>query len=243
MKNENSFTAKQKIENNDDIREVTDINVNKKTVNNLSSFALVAGYGSESDEDDNEVQSSKSITTTHSPLFPIVEPLDVNQFCNKTDNDETKANSEELETIDVKAFKRKRRIGVQLINTGKKLLKTNQCDPKGNNDESQTQSDIKKIIKYPGFKSGGVLFTKQENTDAEDVNIVKKVEPKISNEENTEAIDNIEKIKQNLKEKLNFLNEGKEAISAVQIMLIQIEVSIMLLHFINVIFNFILDFV
>lgn len=191
--------------------------------NQVSGFSLVAGYGGESDEEQDESIPTLQ-TTTHSPLFPIVEPVTIDQF-SKPDIVKPSSKSEELETIDLKAFQRKRRIDIPFINPGTKRVKSNEVVAQADAEEKKIECS-EASASYPGFRKGGVLFTKAE-TDEEKVENLKEeptiVSDKISTENSND--ESILKNKETLQEKLTFLNEGKEATSAVQTMLIQMEVK------------------
>lgn len=219
------------------INEKVESNVIEEKLNKSSGFLLVAGYGGESEEEQEELVS----TTSHSTLFPIVEPVDVSQFTNKKD-DVTK-NSPELEAsdnVDMKAFQRKRRIDVPFINTTKKKAKLKESLISEIEEDKNTESTIaNKSVQYPGFTSGGVLFNKEEiDKSKEPVTLTKDNEKDVTenlvevNDVNINTIKgDIEKNKDTLKEKLTFLNEGRDTATIIQTMLIQMKVSLVKIQF------------
>lgn len=240
---------------------------------NVTGFSLVAGYGEDSDEeqeDEEEMkdlfQNSSSVPVknpmSHSTLFPITEPIDVTQF-DSPKVTEKSPEENKVDVIDVKAFQRKRRIGVDLINTRVR------CKEKKDEEESCTYSGVAFKpggVQYPGFKSGGVMFVKSDvlnpvaprniegcKEKAEDdvkSGEFKKSEYEISEERNVEIKkgniiegkngvedeNELDEMQNMLGEKLNFLNEGREPATAVQIMIIQLEVCFFLSVFLYLIF-------
>lgn len=196
--------------------------------NTVSGIALVAGYGSDLDETDEEVEenlneNNKSASlfpiasklpeneVPRSTLFPVVEPIDVGQFLES--NQDVQKPPQEENVIDVKAFQRKRKIDLDLVNAQKRLK---------SEDESHERRGFgfKNTVDYPGFKSGGVMFVKSDTLNAdksEKMNVdVKKNNFLLSRD--------FEEIRDTLSEKLTFLSEGHSPVPPVQVMLIQIEV-------------------
>lgn len=178
----------------------------KKPDKKLSGFSLVAGY---SDSEDEETETTKpnfiigpppeENKISHSTLFPATKPIDVKDFGEPSTPTED-------EDFCSKAFQRKRRIGVALINTVKKTKNDDDNERKGlgfSSKEEGTNSS-------PSFKSGGVMFVK---ADVLNPTPSEKLE-----------VDTTEETYTTLKEKLGFLSEGREEVFPVQAMLIQIEV-------------------
>lgn len=170
-------------------------------------FSLLANYGNYSDEEEedshDESQDAPKTpqTETHSTLFPVTKPIDVKQFTQETNDKEL---PQETEEIDVKAFKRKRRIGVHLVNHPKREVI---IETKTDTTETSNAENLKKKFSM-NFIQGDTL------------------QPTISSNSNDEESNDSDMVatQTTLKEKLTFLCEGKDAISPVQIMSIQLEI-------------------
>lgn len=186
-----------------------------------AGISLLAEYGDSEDESDLESSNSKNVIippppqekqVSHSTLFPIVKPISVKDF------EVSSQTLEATEDFDAKSFKRKRRIGVALLNTGKKVKPDEDIERKGlgfDNDSGTTN--------YPSFKSGGVMFVKADVLNPSPVNSKEIVN-------NSQIIPGeIDETYSTLKEKLGFLSEGREPVSPVQAMLIQVEVCYFIL--------------
>lgn len=239
----------------------------------LLGFSLVAGYGDDSEEEDEVAPSPNSplaITLSfpnnpplagHSTLFPIAAPIDPKQF------DSVKAETTKDGSMEPKAFQRKRRIGIDLVNVPKKPredgsprlgfgfksaggdssehpgcgkdklenvkseylgFKSAGFEIPGQGSKSELAGQSASESKdgsgdgttnsvsdgsgngYLGFKSGGVLFGKEDaSPQRKDETLIK----------------DIEESRETLKEKLDFLNEGRDEASPVQVMIIQLEVG------------------
>lgn len=156
---------------------------------------------------------------SHSTLFPITKPIDVKDFMEHQEQEKVKEETtQKADFVDVKAFQRKRRIGIDLVNNSKK--------PKEDNEEGLERkgfgfsSEGAKTNTYPGFQKGGVLFVKSDvlNPASEEV---KRDE---SDETGGKTRKQVEDLYTTLKEKLGFLSEGRSEVSPVQVMIIQAEV-------------------
>ncbi|XP_044258184.1 formin-binding protein 4-like [Tribolium madens] len=178
----------------------------------ISGFSLVAGY-SDSDEEQDESSRPNFLIgpppqekkISHSTLFPATKPIDVKDFA------ESPKGTEGDEGFDSKAFQRKRRIGVALINAGKKAVIDDDNERKGLGFSNDSNSGDNSSSPYTGFKSGGVMFVKADVLNPTSI------------EEKPEDVVPIEETYTTLKEKLGFLSEGREEVSPVQAMLIQLE--------------------
>lgn len=204
-----------------------------KELKKASSFSLVAGYSDSEEEHENEEVKSifpiapESPKVAHSMLFPITKPIDVKDFLQPVESKvETPAND-----FDSKAFQRKRRIGVALVNTGKKKEENPdelEAEAKGLGfkKEDGPAPNFKDNI-YAGFRKGGVMFLKSDvlnpsKTKVEDGNL-EHAESKVEEVCNVRRAD-LEEIYATLMEKLGFLSEGRPQVSPVQVMIIQAEV-------------------
>lgn len=194
-------------------------------------ISLLAGYGDDSDdEQEEEIQKlfpiPEKIETkvSHSTLFPVTNHIDPQQFEVAPQPPTTSVFEE---PIDTKAFQRKRRIGIDLVNT---VRRPPEPKEENNTEESKHQGlGFKASEKeYPGFKSGGVLFVKSESADAAEA---EKEESVKNNEKDEKLTDEIETIQVTLKEKLGFLCEGRDPALPVQVMIIQLEVRNFLAYF------------
>lgn len=204
----------------------------KKSTN---SFSLVAGYSdSEEEQESEEIKSvfpvpPDSPKIAHSTLFPITKPIDVKDFLKPVENKVETPNND----FDSKAFQRKRRIGVALVNTGKKKQENSEeleteAKGLGFKSEDAITPNTKDSI-YAGFRKGGVMFVKSE--------VLNPSLPK-SDENNSECVENkaeevsnvkqaaLEEVYSTLMEKLGFLSEGRPQVSPVQVMVIQAEVNV-----------------
>lgn len=206
-----------------------------KFLNNIEktqSLSLVAGYGEESDEEPEE-QEEKPMAKTlfpipevnitqssngESTLFPITQPIDISQFSVPKEEEVVVEKSivqppSEENSLDTKLFKRKKRIAFDVLPTiaEKKLKVTELEERRGLGfkvDPESTTNDDKGFI---SFQKGGVAFTKSDE----------KIQPTIQEE----IVDNLDQVKEIVSEKVSFLCEGKNEVSAVQIMSIQLNVS------------------
>lgn len=208
-----------------EVKEIVEVNPvpnkNMPHKKSLTGFSLVAGYGDSEEEQEEMEEIDKKDpenSISHSTLFPITKPIDIKQFTD-TLKVEQHSDPQTPEVINNKAFQRKRRIGVNLVNIKKKPKpdENNSSDK----DNSQRQGLGFSITNYPGFKSGGVLFSKGDQPDHRN-NEIKPNDSKSDDDEN--SVESLEETRVKLSEKLTFLSEGKEAASAIQIMLIQLEV-------------------
>ena len=190
-------------------------------------LSLVACYSDSEDETDSEAPKPvfpiapppEQSKTSHSTLFPATKPIDIKDF-------EESPKTEGEEGFDAKAFQRKRRIGVALVNTGKKPKVDDDNERKGlgfSSDSNSGDNVASSGSSYTGFKSGGVMFVK-----ADVLNPSQPAPSSKDNENSKEKSENIlkeiEDTYTTLKEKLGFLSEGRDEVSPVQVMLIQIEV-------------------
>lgn len=209
------------------IPEETPSQSKEKTV--ISGFSLVAGY-SDSEEEENdelktvfEVPNSEPIQVSHSTLFPITQPVDVNDF---QPPPEQKQDEEEKSSDFIsKAFQRKKRIGVALINTAKRkeIIETKDVHIANFNNDLVTAEKVKL---YPGFEKGGVMFVKSDvinpsipNNETNDSNSVTETKDKVVDKAK------VEEMYSTLIEKLGFLNSAHMGIPPTQTMVIQAEVS------------------
>ena len=200
-----------------------DVKVNN-TEENASKLSLVAGYGEDSDEEQETSQSNVNITkkvVMKSALFPIMDYHNEDKTAFAEDN------------IDMKAFKRKKRIGIDLV-----LPRNHKIEDFSSIGEPKFGLGLKSShIEYPGFKSGGVLFAKSGSL--ENVKQADNVENKThyeslatdGYERDDKSFTEIKDVQQNLMEKLTFLSEGCTPALPVQIMIIQIEVWRINLHY------------
>lgn len=206
------------MQNNIKVSDSIDDSYQEKKSKSISSsgISLLAEYGDSDEESDSESSNCKDAIipppppqkqVAHSTLFPIVQPIDVKDF-------ETNSKTlEEEEDFDAKSFKRKRRIGVALLNTGKKIKPNEDIERKGFGFDNVSAS-----TNYSGFTSGGLMFVKADVLNPLPVDSKEIVE-------NQQIIPGeIEDTYSTLKEKLGFLSEGREPVSPVQAMLIQVEV-------------------
>lgn len=205
-------------------------NLDKKE--KVPSLSLVAGYGEESeeeDEDEDEIEENQDAipktlfpipdtnsnienATGESTLFPITQPIDINQFGVVSTTAEEKPPpppSSQQNSTDTKIFKRKKRIAFDVLpSVPDKKQKPDETDErrgfgfKTDTDDGQ---------KYLNFKKGGVAFIKSDENIAPTI-----IEIKTENLDETKAV---------VGEKLEFLCEGKNDVSAVQVMSIQLNVS------------------
>lgn len=175
----------------------------------ISGFKLVAGYSSDEDE-----SSEEEVETNDAPrsiLFPIQEKVDLK------DLEVKEATVVESEPIDTKVFQRKRKIDIEIVNAQNK--------PKSfkMNDADEVNCKANNYTDYLGFKSGGIMFGKSEASPPQSKeNAVDEEKEETKDRVNTVEL---EENKRTLSEKLAFLSEGHAAVSPVQTMLIQVEVS------------------
>ncbi|KAF5289463.1 hypothetical protein FQR65_LT11836 [Abscondita terminalis] len=207
--------VKKIVEQNEEM----ELEENKK---NISGFSLVAGYGDSEDEDEELKVVEKSPNQNRvavSTLFPTPTPIDVNQFL------ESGKPPEQQEEIDTKAFHRKRRIGID-FNVEKPKTDANDLEVErqglGFKCENGDGLQSKSKVNYPGFKSAGVMFVKSDVLNSDD-GVDKKESVETSNETNANTMKKIEEIHKMLNEKLTFLSEGRDPVSPVQVIIIQME--------------------
>lgn len=170
-------------------------------------YSLVAGYSDSDEEPEGEEVKNTfcpiqppppDSKIAHSTLFPVTQPIDVNDFKEPTHATE-EINDKENE-FDSKAFQRKRRIGVALINTSKRSKEQEV------GDGEKAGLGFKKESPYTNFTKGGIMFEKSED----------------QSEDNKEDVENLY---ETLKEKLGFLSEGFNSPSPVHTMIIQADVK------------------
>lgn len=198
------------------------------------SLSLVAGYGDDSEnEDDHETNqkltfpipdnADNPVITTESTLFPITKPIDINQFTVPEEEKIIVKESAAVESVDSKLFKRKKRIGIAFDLLPSKPEKRT----KGNEDLDEerigfgfkTENELNSTEnKYGNFKKGGITFIKADVLQPS-VENVKSDDSEVTKEDLT-------KIKEVVTEKVSFLCEGKCDVSAVQTMMIQLQVII-----------------
>lgn len=187
--------------------------------------SLVAGYGESDDEDepnlkttDESLPAATDINTGCSTLFSTLKPIDLTQFLESEKETET-------EPIDTKVFHRKRRIGID-FNLDKSKTDTSPAEGErqglGFKSDTDTKSPAqdKTKLNYPGFQSGGLIFVKSDV-----LNPVNEVEGKETESDvnKAETLKKIEETHKTLNEKLTFLSEGRDPVSPVQIIIIQME--------------------
>ncbi|KRT82686.1 hypothetical protein AMK59_3201 [Oryctes borbonicus] len=205
-------------------RLVSDTNEKK----DVTGFSLVAGYGNSDDESEQEEEQSpqKTLFPIHNTkpiasLFPIVQPTETASPCEEEPLEKSTTPPPE-ENVDLKAFQRKRRIGVSLINTQKRPPQPPEHDNKvveserpGFGFKGGTAIATKE---YPGFKSGGIMFTKSEE-------VIQPIEngDEYVNASDEKLLNDIEEFHGTLDEKLKFLCEGHNPALPVQVMIIQME--------------------
>lgn len=215
-----------------------------KLPTHVPAISLVAGYHSSDSEAEDEQHASSSkfnilshsapnVEKSHSTLFPITEPINVNDFIstNIEPEKETDVLGVDTNTFDSKAFQRKRRIGVSLVNNSKKVktdtevpcIEHNKIEPQGL--KSTSCENNLDTVKYPGFQKGGVMFLKGDtvNPIEEKVNTDNQLKEDDNNLDRDKTVSNYNI----LKEKLKFLCEGRSPILPVQAMLIQAETLFM----------------
>ncbi|KAI4458627.1 formin-binding protein 4 [Holotrichia oblita] len=199
----------------------------------VTGFSLVAGYGDDSEEDEESekeeppppkllfpIQNTKPLSS----LFPITQSAEMSpssSHSHEEDSTEKPATPPPTEqNVDMKPFQRKRRIGISLINVQKRpepsLIEQPIKDPELARPGFGFKGGTPK--QYPGFKSGGVMFTKSEETTP----IVESENDFVKASDEKLLVD-IEEFHSNLDEKLKFLCEGHNPALPVQIMIIQME--------------------
>lgn len=200
-----------------------------KEKKNIAGFSLVAGYSDSEEEESSEIKTifapkpEPLPKVSHSTLFPITQPVDVKDFQPVIEEQKEEDETKTVE-IDTKAFQRKRRIGVALINTPKK--KENDGDNaedvrRGFGFKNDSGAASKGSV-YAGFQKGGVMFVKSDvlNPPLPPSNTNEVVEP----EEDPADKAKVEEMYSTLVEKLGFLNSGHPLIPPTQTMVIQAEV-------------------
>lgn len=206
------------------------IQLQDKSKKDIVGFSLIAGY-SDSEEENEEIKtvfSTKSEPlppqTSHSTLFPITQPVNVTDFI-QPKVEESKPES--INDFDTKSFQRKKRIGVALVNTGKKKETIINEDNERRGFGFISNSEVKPVQKtnlYPGFAKGGVMFVK---SDILNPSLPKSEES--SCDSSKKAVGDVNRqeiidLHHLLVEKLKFLNEGRPEVSPTQIMVIQAQV-------------------
>lgn len=190
---------------------------NKKEI---SGFKLVAGYSSDEEEDDKESKSELDTVKIEnkpcSTLFPIQERATLEQL--KVLEEKTSPLVVQSESIDTKVFQRKRKIDIDVVNAQNKPKQTKINEP---NEQVGVGYKSSSYTDYLGFKSGGVMFVKNEEIPSKD-----KEEKSIEDVTKENKLSSVEfdETKTTLCEKLTFLSEGHSAVSPVQTMMIQVEV-------------------
>lgn len=200
----------------------------KKTITGVS---LVAGY-SDSDEENEEIKAvlqskDEQSQISHSTLFPITKPININDF-KSPEKIENNTNVNNCDSFDNKAFQRKRRIGIALVNTTKKHSEIDNEEDvrKGLGFEQNENSNKPKDNIYQGLRIGGIAFEKSETLNPVNTTDEQKSASRLKeNEDDVKNLEAINDMYSTLREKLTFLNEGRPDISPVQLMLIQAEVS------------------
>ncbi|CAH1176320.1 unnamed protein product [Phaedon cochleariae] len=209
----------------------------KNKMKTISGFSLVAGY-SDSEEENEEIktvfQTELVPSQSHSTLFPISKPVDVKDFIPPKIEDEIPQIENDFNN---KAFKRKKRIGVALVNTVKKKNEGNMCEErKGFGFEKDLNPEVSisststttTTTTYPGFQKGGVMFVKSDILNptipavTREDEIVKTCEIDDQQEVGIDR-NEVDGMYSTLREKLVFLNVGSSAVSVVQTMVIQAE--------------------
>ncbi|ENN81880.1 hypothetical protein YQE_01743, partial [Dendroctonus ponderosae] len=208
-KSSTSVVPKQSDSQTDEEDDDDDLDILAKIQQRAQELKKMGGYNSDS-ESEPELQEappirpifpvaclpiSPIVETSHSTLFPITKPIDVKDFisyeppANEVAK-EAKTNKVESSDFDSKAFQRKRRIGISLVNNVKR--------PK---EDVIPGTDFvglgfkSEIEKGPTKETDHCLLNKKQ---AEDDYII-------------------------LREKLLFLEEGRDVVLPVQVMIIQAE--------------------
>lgn len=148
------------------------------------------------EEEQKKVEAPK---VSHSTLFPIQPTIDVEQFVEPKPAEPLQ---EDEALLDAKAFQRKRRIEIEVP------------------DRIVIKPDTAKK-EYIGFKSGGVMLGTVEAPAAAETVATK---PPDGDVDDKALLEKVNESKETLGEKLQFLSEGREPASPVQIMMIQLEV-------------------
>lgn len=196
----------------------------------ISGFSLVAGYSDSEEEENDEIKSvfiPKSEPTpqvSHSTLFPITQPVDVKDFQPKIE-DTKEVEEKSPPDFGVKAFQRKKRIGVALMNTAKKKVEESKEPLRRGLGFTNDSDSTDKGSLYPGFAKGGVMFVKSDvlnpslpkNETNDRENSTEKVDETINQAK-------VEEMYSTLLEKLGFLNSAHSEIPPTQTMVIQAEV-------------------
>lgn len=134
---------------------------------------------------------------SHSILFPIQPTIDAELFVDPKPAERLK---EDEAPLDSKAFQRKRRIGIEVPD--RIVIKPEPAKKE-----------------YIGFKSGGVMLGTVEAPAAAET-----VATPEGDGDDKALLEKVNESKETLGEKLQFLSEGREPASPVQIMMIQLEV-------------------
>ncbi|CAG9863799.1 unnamed protein product [Phyllotreta striolata] len=172
-------------------------------------LSLVAGYSDSEEETETTIEETPQVS--HSTLFPIVKPIDINDFSTPQ---EPNSPTTESNNFDNKAFQRKKRIGVTLVNTKKR-------NGDSDNEEERRKGlgfDTREISKVGDTKEAykAITFVKSETLNPVDSTAK-------SNEDDSNDLEPVNEMYFTLREKLTFLNEGRPDISPVQSMVIQAE--------------------
>ncbi|GJQ74386.1 hypothetical protein Trydic_g21260 [Trypoxylus dichotomus] len=194
----------------------------------VTGFSLVAGYGNSDDESEQEeeqplqkilfpIQNSNPIVS----LFPIIHPTGASPSRDE-ESPEKSVTPPPEENVDLKAFQRKRRIGVSLVNVQKRPPQPPELD----NDAVESErpgfgfkgGTVTTTKEYPGFKSGGIMFAKPE----ESVQTVDNEDEYVKSSDER-LLKDIEEFHDTLGEKLKFLCEGHNPALPVQVMIIQMD--------------------
>lgn len=213
----------------------------EKTITEISSeklkpqsLALVAGYGADSDqeeEDDANVlpktlfpippaeQAILPNENSQSTLFPATKPIDIKQFELPNEKPTVVSNFQgpnetDKSHLDIKVFKRKKRLGIAF----EKRLKTS--DPIDSIEEERKGFGFQSTEdKISPFKKGSIAFVK---TDV--LNPTLEIKPDTN--EKDDSIADFDDIRNTITEKVNFLGEGNAPVSAVQVIPVQLQVRI-----------------
>lgn len=229
-----------------EVAKITNIEEDKtislKEKKSISGFSLVAGY---SDSEDEEGEQTRSVfkaipeqlppKVSHSTLFPITQPVDVKDFEPKAEEKKNEI-EEKLSDFGSKAFQRKKRIGVALMNTVK--IKDDDLDNarRGFGFEKQSSSNNKSSF-YASFEKGGVMFVKSGLLNPASQNGEDERENESEKEDFADKI-KVEELYSTLIEKLGFLNAAHPEIPPTQSMVIQAEVGCVIYLYIQLIVNY-----
>ncbi|ERL93130.1 hypothetical protein D910_10431, partial [Dendroctonus ponderosae] len=195
---------------------------------------LITEYAANSDSDNDDKNSQPPLDqnkSTESPLTLSLLGKD-SIFYEPPANEvakEAKTNKVESSDFDSKAFQRKRRIGISLVNNVKRpkedVIPGTDFVGLGFKSEIVDNGYIKTTnedapVAYPGFQKGGVMFVKSDvlnSTVSQEKGPTKETDHCLLNKKQAEDDYTI------LREKLLFLGEGRDVVLPVQVMIIQAE--------------------